>query len=118
MKGFYHGAAVALLLSLANTGFAGSCEIHFTRTACPGQEEISYKKCNGQQSCTEIVDAADAQACKTAAIQACENQRLNITKSKVISAKFGGTELKTDGGSTDFCTVYSNRAAEFDQCDK
>lgn len=90
----------------------------FTRTACPGQEEISYKKCNGQQSCTEVVDVADAAACKTAATQACENQRLNITKSKVITAKYDGTELKTDAGSTDFCTVYSKRAEEFDKCDQ
>lgn len=110
--------ATTLLLSLSNLAFAGSCEIHFTRTACPGQEEISYKKCNGQQSCSEIVDVADAQGCKTAATQACENQRLNITKSKVITAKFDGAEIKTDAGGTDFCMVYANRAAEFDQCDQ
>lgn len=109
--------AAILLSSLSNFAFAGSCEIHFTRTACPGQDEISYKKCNGEQSCTEVVDAANAQACKTAATAACENQRLNITKSKVITAKFDGAELKTDGNSTDFCTAYSKRAEEFDHCD-
>lgn len=110
--------AVVALSSFSNFSFAGSCELYFTRTACPGMEEISYKKCNGQQSCTEVVDVADAQACKSAATQACENQRLNITKSKVITAKFGGAELKTEGGSTDFCTVYSKRADEFDKCDQ
>lgn len=118
MQRVHSTLAVVLLSSLSSFAFAGSCEIHFTRTACPGQEEISYKKCSGQQSCTEIVDAADAAACKTATIQACENQRLNITKSKVITAKFDGAELKTDAGSTDFCTVYSKRAEEFDHCDQ
>jgi len=26
------------------------CAVHYTRTACPGQEDTSFKKCDGQAS--------------------------------------------------------------------
>lgn len=96
--------------------FAGTCEITTTRTACPGKESISYKKCDGQQTCSDFKDLSDAQQCKAAAIASCENSRLTITKLKVITATFDGKELKTDAGSTDFCTAYDKRDAEFNQC--
>lgn len=100
----------------ASAAMAGTCEIHITRTACPGKEDISYKKCNGKQSCTEFQEADNANQCKAAAITACENARLNVTKLKVITAKFDGAEQKTDAGSTDFCTAYEKRDAEFNKC--
>lgn len=98
--------------------FASSCEIHYTRTACPGQEAISYKKCDGQQSCSETEDAASVGECKKAAMAGCENKRLNVTKSKVVFAKFEGEPIKSDAGDDDFCKSYPKRAAEFDQCGK
>ncbi|MGQ5521993.1 hypothetical protein ACUHMQ_01905 [Chitinimonas sp. PSY-7] len=108
---------LATVLSLCAVGaFAGNCELMVTRTACPGKEAISYKKCEGKASCTEFVDAADAGACKKAAADACENKRLNVTKSKVINAKFDGAALKTDKGDADFCKAYPHRAEEFDKC--
>lgn len=100
----------------AASSFAGTCELGVTRTACPGKESISYKKCDGKQSCTEFQEAADANQCKTLAIAACENARTTITKSKVITAKLDGAELKTDAGSTDFCTAYPKVKEEFNQC--
>ena len=100
----------------ATTANAGTCELTTTRTACPGKESISYKKCDGKPTCADFQDLADAGQCKAAAIASCENARLTVTKSKVITAKFDGAELKTDAGSTDFCTAYSKRAEEFDKC--
>jgi hypothetical protein len=96
----------------------GDCAISYTRTACPGQEAESYKKCDGKQSCTKMV-AADSEAkCAEAAVQACSNDRLNVTKSKVIGAKFKGKALKTKSGKDDMCLDYGKRDTEFNQCDK
>lgn len=100
----------------AVASFAGTCEINYTRTACPGKESISYKKCDGKQSCTDFQEAADAGQCKTMAIAACANDRLTVTKSKVITAKFDGADLKTDAGKADFCTAYPKVAEEFNHC--
>lgn len=111
-------AVVIFFGLISGVAVAAKCELKINRTACPGQEEISYKKCNGQKSCSEVVDVADVAQCKSAAIKACENQRLQITKSKEIAAAFDGAALKTDVGSADFCTAYEKRAAEFDKCDK
>ena len=107
-------AALAALCTAS--AFAGTCEITTTRTSCPGKESLSYKKCDGKPTCADFQDLADAGQCKAAAIAACENARLTITKSKVITAKFDGAELKTDAGSTDFCTAYGKRNEEFNKC--
>ena len=66
--------AIGLMFSASL--FAGTCEIHFTRTACPGQEATSYSKCDGKQSCAETHPAASVADCKTMAMAACENKRL------------------------------------------
>jgi hypothetical protein len=110
-----------ILLALAMFGLstsllAGTCEVNYTRAACPGQEEVSYKKCDGKASCTEFVETADAAACQAEALKACENKRLDITKSKVITATFDGAAVKSASGKDDFCADYANRAAEFDHC--
>ena len=95
---------------------AGTCEIQYTRTACPGKENISYKKCNGKQSCSKFKEAADAAECRVLASKSCGNKRLSITKSKVINALFDGQAITTDSGNADFCTEYENRDTEFNQC--
>lgn len=110
-----------LLLSITSAVFAISvaaetCEITTTRTACPGKESLSYKKCHGKASCSEFIEVKNANECKVASVSACENARLNITKLKVVNASFNGSELKTDAGSSDFCTIYEKRDAEFNQC--
>lgn len=108
--------SIAMVFSAALN--AGNCEVHYTRTACPGQETISYKKCDGEQSCTESENAASAAECKTLAMAACENKRLEITKSKVITAQFDGKPIKSDAGDDDFCKSYAKRATEFNRCSK
>jgi hypothetical protein len=96
----------------------GECAISYTRHACPGQEAESYKKCDGKQSCTKNVAAASAEKCVEAAVQACANDRLTVTASKVISASYKGKALKSPSGKDDMCQDYAKRAAEFNQCAK
>lgn len=103
--------AALFSLSLASAAEA-ACVIHFNRTACPGQEQESYSKCGGSKQCDQSDPATTAAACLAAARKACENSRLDITKSKVITAKFDGKSLK---GGANFCAA--NRA-DFNKCGK
>jgi hypothetical protein len=100
------------LMALAQVAQAG-CVIHYNRTACPGQEAVSYSKCNGTKECDKEDSAAiSLKACEQAAAAACANTRLQITKSKVITATFNGKALR---GGSNFCA--SNRP-DFNQCAK
>ncbi len=105
--------AALCFLSLSQVAQAG-CVIHYNRTACPGQEAVSYSKCNGTKECDkeDSGGAASLKACEQAAAAACANTRLQITKSKVITATFNGKPLR---GGSNFCA--SNRP-DFNQCAK
>lgn len=117
MKAMSKNFLIATIFSLASLQvYAGTCELKFTRTACAGKEDISYKKCDGAKSCSEFVEAASAKECGEAAVKACENKRLDITKSKVINATFDDKKITTASGKDDFCTDYKNAATEFNQC--
>lgn len=94
------------------------CDITYTRTACPGHEAESYAKCDGKQSCTRHVAATSEAQCLEQAVRACANDRLDITQSKVINAKFKGKALKSKAGKDDVCLDYAKRDAEFNQCGK
>lgn len=119
-------ALIAMLASMAALAWApqafaqaqGDCGISYTRTACPGKDAQSYAKCDGQASCVKFVAADSPQACQAAALKACANDRLDITRSKVIGATYKGAALKSASGQSDFCADYDKRAAEFDKCDK
>jgi len=91
----------------------GDCIVHYVRTACEGQEETSYKKCDGQQECDKAKEAASVEECQAAALKS-----LDITKSKVITATYKGEAIKPDAESDnmDFCLNYENREAEYNQC--
>lgn len=93
------------------------CAVHYTRTACPGQEDTSFKKCDGQASCVKYKEADSMEACQTAAVKSCRNRRLNITQLKVITAKWQGQAIQSASGSDDFCMDYDKRDAEFNRCD-
>jgi hypothetical protein len=103
-------------LFMAGQAFAGTCEIKYTRTACPDKEKISFKKCNGKASCSKFKEAASPKACGEIATASCKNKRLKTTKSKVIAAEFDGVAINAANGSSDFCTVYENAATEFNKC--
>jgi len=110
-------AALALGLC-AGWAQAQDCSIHTTRAACPGKETQSYAKCDGKAACEKAVEAASAQACQALAVKACANDRLDITRSKVIKASYKGQALSSASGKEDFCADYEKRATEFDQCPK
>lgn len=103
---------------MAHAQGKGECEVHYTRTACPGKEAESFAKCDGKASCNKQVEAASPQACQTVALKACANDRLDATKSKVITANYKGQALTSATGKADFCMDYEKRAAEFDKCGK
>jgi len=114
---------------VASLGFAGTapaddsgCVVHYVRTACQGQEAVSFKKCDGQAECDKTKPADSAEACAAAALKSCSNSRLDITKYKVITAKFNGeaviggfdAEGNADPAGLNFCD--KNRE-DLNQCD-
>jgi hypothetical protein len=118
---FTAAAAVALMsqmLPMAEAEEATDCQITYIRTACTGHEAESYKKCDGQQSCTKSVPSTSEASCGEAAIKACSNDRLDVTKSKVITATYKGKALKSKAGKDDLCLDYTKRDTEFNQCGK
>lgn len=109
---------LAVFASMAHAQAQGECAVHYTRTACPGKEAESFAKCDGKATCVKQVEAATPQACQAAALKACANDRLDVTKSKEITASYQGQALKSATGKDDFCVDYEKRAAEFDKCGK
>jgi hypothetical protein len=107
-----------VLTSLAEAEAPADCAISYTRTACPGQEAESYKKCDGKKSCTKAVAADSLQSCQELAIKACSNDRLTVTQSKVITATYKGKPLQSKAGKDDLCLDYAKRDVEFNQCSK
>ena len=104
-------------LVFAAFGMAGvasaECIVSYERTACKGQEAVSYKKCAGNKSCTKTKTAADEGACLAAALKSCSNSRLDITKYKKITATYNGKALtggfdahgKVDAAGSNFCAA-------------
>ncbi|MEO5376730.1 MAG: hypothetical protein H7832_02940 [Magnetococcus sp. DMHC-6] len=101
---------VTFAASLIVLGFAGSaaaespCVLSYVRTACAGQEAVSYAKCGGKAACDKEKDADMKPICVAEAEKACSNDRVDITKSKIIKAKFRGEQLVggyNDAGAPD-----------------
>jgi len=117
---------LGLLTSLGFSGFAiaddSGCVVHYVRTACQGQEAESFKKCDGQAECDKTKPADSAEACAAAALKSCDNSRLDITKYKVITAKYNGEALvggfdaegNADPAGANFCD--KNRP-DLNQCE-
>lgn len=120
---------VGALGLLASIGLSGpvvaddsGCVVHYLRTACQGQETESFKKCDGQAECDKTKAADSAEACAAEALKSCENSRTDITKYKVITAKYNGEPLiggfdpegNADPAGTNFCD--KNRP-DLNQCD-
>ncbi|MBF0125888.1 MAG: hypothetical protein HQM02_01625 [Magnetococcales bacterium] len=110
-----------MVLGMAGAATAGDCVISYTRTACAGQEATSYAKCDGKQGCDKDKEATTQEACAAEAAKACPNDRTDITKSKIIKAKFKGAALVggfNDAGAADpkganFC---DGARADFNKC--
>lgn len=99
-------------LALASNAYAAECVVNTNRTACPGKEAESYSKCGGSKSCDKTEDAGSEAACIAAAKAGCPNSRLDITKSKIVKARFDGKQLKGPFGGS-FCAP--NRP-DFNKC--
>ena len=100
-----------LQLSLLLAGFfwslgaqAGVCEITVTRTACPGQEKISFKKCDGKATCAKTKEFGTEAECQKYAAKKCLNRRYEVTQLKVMKATFDKKAIKTPSGKDDFCS--------------
>ena len=117
MKATMMAFGLVASLGLAGTAIAddSGCAVHYVRTACQGQEAVSFKKCDGKAEC-EKTKPADS------ALKSCANSRLDITKYKVITAKYNGEaqvggfdpEGNPDPAGLNFCD--KNRS-DLNQCD-
>ena len=103
--------AVLIGLSFASNALA-ECVVNVNRTACAGKESESYSKCGGSKSCDKDYPAATEAACIAAAKENCPNSRLEITKSKIVKARFNGKALKGPYGGN-FC---SQSRPDFNKC--
>ncbi|HYX34368.1 MAG TPA: hypothetical protein VE954_14790 [Oligoflexus sp.] len=101
------------VLFLSTQALGGICELKFNRVACPGKEVESFKKCDGKAECVVKKKAENTKECQDIALKECENSRLDITKSKVISAKFDGKDVNSASGASNFCDA--NRP-DFNKC--
>ncbi|WP_130471673.1 hypothetical protein [Candidatus Magnetaquicoccus inordinatus] len=112
IKSVLFGAAF-LAVGLTGTAYA-NCVLHYERIACAGKEAEAFKKCDGKAACDKAVkEAASKEACAAAALKACDNDRLDITKYKKMTADFEGKPLvggfnavgKADSSGTNFCAA-------------
>ncbi|MBF0427653.1 MAG: hypothetical protein HQL94_01910 [Magnetococcales bacterium] len=109
------------VFGFAGTAIAGDCVISYDRTACAGQEKVAYAKCDGNKTCDKAKPADTQEACMANAMNACANDRVDITKSKKIVAKFNGAALVggfNDAGDADpkganFC---AKARPDFNKC--
>lgn len=107
---------------VAQDAVAGEgCVVHVNRTACKGKEEASYKKCKGKKECDKKERSAKtAEECKQKVLASeCSNSRMDITHSKVVTAKFDGIDLEAPGmpdksNKLNFCAPDQ---ADFGKCD-
>jgi hypothetical protein len=107
--------SAVFILAFSFNAFS-KCEVSYDRTACAGKDSESYAKCEGKKSCTKVESAEDESECKDAALKACANSRIDITKSKIITAKWNGKEILSKSSKKDFCEDYEKKGAEFNKC--
>ena len=116
------GLLASMVFSVNSFAADSGCVVHYVRTACQGQEAKSFKKCDGKAECEKSKPADSAEACAAAALKSCDNSRLDITKYKVITARFNGQELvggfdttgNPDPAGMNFCAADR---ADLNKCD-
>ena len=123
---YFNILTAAFIFTIGSSSYvqAADCVVHYKRTACAGQEEISYKKCGGEQECSKDKHAATTkEECLAAALKSCGNKRFDITKYKEISATFKGEQLvggfssdgSPDPSGANFCSADH---PELNRCDE
>lgn len=81
---------------------AGKCVMHVVREACPGKEGQSYTKCGDKKECDQAIEATSEKDCAKKARKECDNARVDITKSKAITAIFDGKPVEA---GKNFCAA-------------
>lgn len=109
---------IFLISCIASTELlAGVCEITTIRSACPGQEQASFAKCDGKSVCVETFSSHSLESCIVQTMKACQNPRPQITQSKVVRASHDGVPL---ANGKDFCLAkvpgIFDREQQFNQC--
>ncbi len=95
--------AISLGFVSVKASYAGVCELTIKRTACAGKEKESYAKCpGGVAQCASKKKAETDAECQKIAEEECSNSRTDVTKSKEITAKFGGQPVK---GGANLCAA-------------
>ena len=85
---------VALLaIPIGTSAWAADCVVHVKRAACAGQERILQERDGAAECDTAEAEAASEAACAKVAAGHCDNKRLDVTKSKVVTATFKATPL-------------------------
>jgi hypothetical protein len=101
-------------LFLTTGALATDCVLHLKRVACAGQEAKSFERCaNGGLECDTEDAATTAAACSAAANRECANDRVDVTKFKVVTATFEGKTLtggfaddgKAEASGANFCAA-------------
>ena len=98
------------LIMLSSSVQAGICELKVKRVACAGKDAESYKKCDGKAECSSKKKAETEADCLKIAEEECINTRLDITKSKEITATFDGKGVK---GGANLCAADR---ADYNKC--
>lgn len=112
MKIAISSVVVVATCAFVSNAWAGDCVLHVKRDACEGKNAESFAKCGGKAECDETKKTGSADACAKQALKACENvgDRQQVTKSKVITAKFDGKDVEN---GKNFCEA--NRP-DFNKC--
>lgn len=109
------GLALSILIHLPQSAYAEKCVLHIYREACSDKtKDESFAKCGGKQECDKELEASSEKDCAKKALKECENARLEITKLKKITAKFG-TDQKPLENSKQFC---AEDRPDFNKCSK
>jgi hypothetical protein len=69
------------------------CAVHYTRTACIGQEAVSHKNVMVKSHAQNTSLLIHLNPVKTQFLNSCESKRLDMTKSKVITAMYNGKPI-------------------------
>lgn len=107
--------SAVFLMTLSLNAFS-KCEVSYDRSACKGKEVESYAKCDGKKTCIKVESAEDESECKETAQKACSNSRTDITKSKIVTAKWNGKEITSKTSKKNFCEDYEKKDIEFNKC--
>lgn len=93
--------ALAGIMMVASSAFAGDCKMVTDRTPCPGKETEALKPYSMKNPTEEVKPAADAAACEAMSDKGSKIARKTILSAKKVTASFDGKELKSFSDKSD-----------------